>query len=66
MLGPVEGKLILMGADILSDALIDYYYEKKAAGKETITVDEILADAMKYRDIRKSEIAKVRARVESS
>lgn len=57
------GSLILMAADIASDVLLDYYYSKRNEGVTTITVEDILNDSMKYREIRKTEIAKVKARI---
>lgn len=55
--------LLLLGADIASDVLIDYYYTKKSEGVISVTIEEILADAKEYRTLRKTEIAKVRARM---
>lgn len=60
---PIEGKLILIGADIASDVLMDLYLRMQKDGQETITAEEILAEANKWHKLKDTEMQKVRDRI---
>lgn len=61
----IEAKLLLVGADIASDVLMDIYFDMKGNGKETITADEILERANKWSLLKSDEIKKVEERIKS-
>lgn len=55
-------KLSIMGADIVSDIVLDYVSEKRANGETTITVDELELFAMKFQTLKDTETQKIRDR----
>ena len=60
---PLEIRLTLMGADIVSDILMDIYFDMKGKGKESITAEEILAMANRWQLLRSTEIQKIKDRM---
>lgn len=56
-------KAAMMGFDLVSDVLMDLYLRKKGDGVETITVDEILTEAQKWKALNESEMKKVKDRM---
>jgi len=63
---PLEMKLLLVGADLASDVLMDIYFDMKGSGKKSITAEEILAMAQKWKSIKDTEIRKVQERISAS
>jgi len=61
----IETKLLLIGADIASDVIMDIYFDMKSKGQETITADDILAHAARWKSLKSEEMAKVEARIEA-
>ena len=62
---PIEEKLIMIGVDIATDVLMDLYFEMKNKGQKTITAEEILEKAIKWKNVKEIEIKKVRERLTS-
>lgn len=60
---PIESKLILIGADLASDVLMDLYFRMQKDGQETITAEEILAEANKWHKLKDTEMQKVKDRI---
>lgn len=56
-------KVAMIGIDLASDVLMDLYLRKKGAGVETISVDEILTEAQKWKALNESEMKKVKDRM---
>lgn len=65
-MGPIEEKMLMVGVDLVTDVLMDMYYRKTNEGVQTISVDEILAEAQKYQSLRASEIKKVKDRMKAN
>jgi hypothetical protein len=63
---PLEEKLAMIGVDIVSDFLIDYAFRCQSQGVESITPDDILEEVRKLKELRSSEIQKVKDRMEAS
>lgn len=61
----IEAKLLMIGGDIASDVLMDLYFDMKSKGQETITADDILAHAARWKSLKSKEMAKVVARIEA-
>jgi len=55
-MGPIEGKLVIMGADIISDVLMDMYFNMEKEGKTEITAEEILAEANRWKDLKAVQV----------
>jgi hypothetical protein len=62
----IAEKLLFIGGDIASDVLMDIYFDMKSNGKETITAEEILAIAAKWKSLKGEEIEKVKERIARS
>ena len=62
----IEGKLILMGADIISDVLMDLYIDMKKEGKTEITAEELLAEAEKYKNLKAVQVKILEERIAAS
>lgn len=62
----VMGKLIIMGADIASDIIMDIVAEKRNAGEATITVAELELMAINYKQIKDDETQKIRDRIQAA
>lgn len=63
MLSPViKEKLILMGADIVSDLIMDIYNDMKKTGKDVLTVEEVLEYAQKWKTFKDVEVQKIKDR----
>jgi hypothetical protein len=58
-------KVAMIGIDIASDVLMDFYLSKKGAGVKTISVDEILTEAQKWKALNESEMKKVKDRLDA-
>ena len=57
MLSPViKEKLILMGADIVSDLIMDIYNDMKKTGKDVLTAEEVLEYAQKWKTFKDVEV----------
>jgi len=55
-MGPIEGKLVIMGADIISDVLMDMYFNMEKEGRTEITAEEILAEANRWKDLKAVQV----------
>ena len=63
MLSPViKEKLILMGADIVSDLIMDIYNDMKKTGKDVLTAEEVLEYAQKWKTFKDVEVQKIKDR----
>jgi len=63
MLSPViKEKLILMGADIVSDLIMDIYNDMKKTGKDVLTAEEVLEYAQKWKTFKDAEVQKIKDR----
>ncbi|HUV77066.1 MAG TPA: hypothetical protein VMW06_03305 [Desulfobacterales bacterium] len=63
---PLEEKLAMVGVDLVSDYLIDLAFRYQSKGIESITPDEILAEAEELKKLRSSEIQKVKDRIKAN
>lgn len=64
-MGPVEGELIIMGANIMSDVVFSLIADMKSKGKDTITVAELELMAIKYKTMREEETDKIKERLQA-
>ena len=55
-------KVGILTFDILSDIIMDEVAARRAAGQTTITVDELELFAMKAKNLKKTEIDKIKDR----
>ena len=63
MLSPViKEKLILMGADIVSDLIMDIYNDMKKTGKDVLTAEEVLEYSQKWKTFKDVEVQKIKDR----
>ena len=63
MLSPViKEKLILMGADIVSDLIMDIYNDMKKTGKDVLTAEDVLEYAQKWKTFKDAEVQKIKDR----
>jgi len=65
-MGPIEGKLVIMGADIISDVLMDMYFNMEKEGKTEITAEEILAEANRWKDLKAVQVKILEERIAAS
>ena len=62
-MNPIELKLVMIGSDIASDILMDIYFDMKSKRKETISAEEILEMANKWKMLKSVEIQKIKDRI---
>lgn len=60
---PVQEKALMIIGDLVSSAVIDIAFRAQSEGKDTITVDELLTEAGKWKALRASEAQKVKDRI---
>lgn len=65
-MGPVEGELIIMGANIMSDVVMSIVADMKSKGETTITVDQLELMAIKYKNMRETETDKIKERLKAA